>query len=61
MYKIISWLGHMFHAGNLLLADYILVAQRLELLGFTYHRGKVAIVEPVEGQKYVSVSKSSIR
>ena len=33
--------------------DYILVAQKLEQLGFTYYNGNVIIVELVEGQKHV--------
>ena len=32
--------------GNPLIADFILVGQRLEKLGFTYYKGKVTIVEP---------------
>jgi len=33
--------------------DYILVAQKLEQLGFTYYNGNVIIVEPGEGYKHV--------
>ncbi|HUD06813.1 MAG TPA: hypothetical protein VMR34_02905 [Candidatus Saccharimonadales bacterium] len=36
-----------------ILTDFILVAQRLEELGFTYHKGKVIIIEPLEEQKHV--------
>jgi hypothetical protein len=33
--------------------DYILIAQKLEQLGFTYYKGKVTIAEPIEEQKHV--------
>jgi hypothetical protein len=36
--------------GNTLLADFILFCQKLEKLGFTYHQGKVMVVEPEEVQ-----------
>jgi hypothetical protein len=42
--------GHTSRVGNPFLLDFILVAQRLEQLGFTYFKGKVIIVELVEGQ-----------
>jgi hypothetical protein len=32
-------------AGNPLLADFLLVAQRLEKLGFAYYKGSVMTVE----------------
>lgn len=31
--------------GNTLLSDFILFAQKLEQLGFVYHRGRVVIIE----------------
>lgn len=38
--------GRESRGGNTLLTDFILFAQRLEGLGFTYHKGKVMIIEP---------------
>jgi hypothetical protein len=38
--------GQLVRAGNPILADFILVANKLEQLGFTYYKGKVIIVEP---------------
>ena len=38
-----SLAGYRGSAGNPILADFILVAQKLEQLGFTYHKGKVVI------------------
>lgn len=37
-------------AGNPLFTDFISVAQRLEKLGFTFHRGNVLLLEPLEEQ-----------
>ena len=37
-------------AGNPLFADFISVAQQLEKLGFTFHRGNVLLLEPLEEQ-----------
>jgi hypothetical protein len=36
-----------------LFADFVLLAEKLEKLGFTYHNGKVSIFEQVEGKKHV--------
>jgi hypothetical protein len=47
--------GHRSCVGNPFLADFILVAKKLEDIGFTYFKGKVTIVEPVEGQRLVLV------
>jgi hypothetical protein len=35
------------------LEDFILVAQKLEGLGFIYNNGSVTVVEPIEEQKHV--------
>jgi hypothetical protein len=40
--------GGMDSAGNPLLADFILVGQKLEKLGFTYYKDKVTVTEPLE-------------
>jgi hypothetical protein len=40
--------GETLSVLNPLLADFISVAQQLERLGFTYHRGKVILIEPLE-------------
>jgi hypothetical protein len=32
------------------LADFILVGQRLERLGFTYYNGSVSVIDPMEMQ-----------
>lgn len=42
--------GDESRGGNTLLSDFILFAQKLEELGFTYYKGKVTIVEPSEAQ-----------
>ena len=36
-----------------LFLEYILVAQKLEQLGFTYYKGKVTVSAPIEEQKHV--------
>ena len=33
-----------------LLSDFTLVGQRLERLGFTYYKGSVAVIDPLEMQ-----------
>lgn len=38
---------------NTLLSDSILLAQKLEQFDFTYSRGKVVLVEPIQEQKHV--------
>lgn len=38
--------GSTSRAGNPLLADFLLVGQKLEKLGFTYYKDKVIIIEP---------------
>jgi hypothetical protein len=35
----------MSHGGNTLLSDFILVANKLEQLGFTYSNGRVIITD----------------
>ena len=45
--------GYLSDAGNPLLADFILVGQKLEQLGFTYYKGKVIIIEPELEKNYV--------
>lgn len=40
--------GYKSSAGNPLLADFVSVGYKLERLGFTYYKGKVTIVEPLE-------------
>ncbi len=37
--------GYMVRGGNTLLADFILVAKRLEWLGLTYHNGQVIMID----------------
>jgi len=32
------------------LADFVIIGQKLEQLGFTYFKGRVAIIELIEGQ-----------
>lgn len=34
--------------GNPLLADFLIVGQKLEKLGFTYYKGRVTITSPSE-------------
>ena len=45
--------GYLSDAGNPFLADFILVGQKLEQLGFTYYKGKVIIIEPELEKNYV--------
>lgn len=45
--------GYMVRGGNTLLSDFILVAQKLEQLGFTYHNGQVIVVDLGEEQEHV--------
>jgi hypothetical protein len=40
--------GHESHAGNPLVLDFILVARKLEKLGFVYHRKKDLVIGPTE-------------
>ena len=35
--------GYMSRVRHTILLDFILVAQRLEQLGFTYHKGKILV------------------
>lgn len=42
--------GYTSHVGNPLLSDFILIGQKLEKLGFTYYKGKVTVVDPLEEQ-----------
>lgn len=45
-----SMAGSTGHAGNPLLADFLLIGRKLEKLGFVYHRGGVILIEPSDGQ-----------
>lgn len=45
LHLLLSLAGCASRAGNPLLADFVLVAQKLEKLGFIYHRNKVMIAE----------------
>ncbi len=47
-YLLLSLAGSMSCVGNPLLADFLLVGQKLEKLGFTYHQSKVLILHEVE-------------
>jgi len=42
------WLGDGSDEGNTLLSDFILLALKLEKLGFAYHKGTVTIIVPDE-------------
>ncbi|HEY4963925.1 MAG TPA: hypothetical protein VIH90_04480, partial [Candidatus Saccharimonadales bacterium] len=45
--------GYTSRVGNPFLSDFILLAEKLDQLGFTYYKGKVVVVEPIEEQKHV--------
>lgn len=49
----LSLAGYTSLSWNTLLNDCILVAEKLEQLGFAYYKGKVTIVEPSEEQNHV--------
>jgi hypothetical protein len=44
--------GYTSGVWHTILLDFIHVAEQLEQLGFTYYKGKVVIVEPIEERKY---------
>jgi hypothetical protein len=45
--------GYESATRNTIFLDYILVAQKLEQLGFTYYKGTVAVIERIEEQSDV--------
>ena len=45
--------GTTVHGGNTLFADFIMIAQKLEKLGFTYYKGRVILTDFIEGWRCV--------
>jgi hypothetical protein len=50
---ILKLAGYESAVRHTILKDFLLVAQRLEQFGFTYYKGDVTVVTPIEGQKHV--------
>jgi hypothetical protein len=50
---ILCMAGYTSRVGNPILTDFLLLAEKLEQLGFTYYNGKVSIVDPIVERKHV--------